>query len=1015
MTENHNNTRVKVPTNLTPDEDTNPIGTNDVLPLNPLGRGKTENGELRRRKLLSCKKPIVVSTMNVRTIREHRCKEELVSNFIALKLEILGIQEHRIVHDESLRYEKVLGRTLITSSATRNSMGAAVGGVGILLNNKSFSALASVKPYTDRILVANFQGNPATTVVVTYCPTNVADDDIIEEHYNRLRGAIDAIPAHNLVIVVGDFNARIGSDDAKFTFHEATNRNGEHLLNLASEKEFVIANTYFRKKIGKLWTYISPGGNKYQLDYILVRKKWRNSIKNAEAYNTFASVGSDHRMVSARIRLSLRKSKTMPRKKQYDWSLLRHDAKLQERYAIEVRNRFLPLQDQNETATEKYDRFIKATQEATEEVIPTKEKGKRAKFSSDPRVVTARENIKGAYNKYEQATSDECRIKYKEAKKDLEEVYNTVMEEDLTTKLNDVESAHINSKHGKSWRLINDITGRKASRTGQLKGDTQEARIKNWYNHFKDLLGSPPCITNEDEETKPVLADLNIREGPFDKEEYELAKKTLVEGKSCGEDNIPPEVLKRCNIDDIILEFCNNALTRGEKPDQWSILNIVPIPKSGDLSLGGNYRGISLSSLVAKTFNRMILNRIRPAIDDHLRFNQNGFRSGRTTIGHILAIRRLIEGVKSNNLTAVLTFIDFKKAFDTIHRGKMLKILTAYGIPEQLVNAIASTYTGTKAKVLSPDGETKLFEIQAGVLQGDTLAPYLFVIVVDYALRDAISGREEELGFQIERRQSRRIGPEVLTDLDFADDIALLSSEIHQAQSLLSKVESSVAKVGLKMNTAKTKFMSFNLEQPVNIKTNDGSDLKEVDDFKYLGAWMQSSEKDIKTRKAAAWRACNKMQVIWKSTILPRKFKERLFTATVESVLLYGCETWTLTPRLEKQLNGCYTRMLRTVFNVNWSEHVTNKALYGGLPKLSDKIRERRTRFAGHCSRSAKEPVSKLVHWIPKHGRRSRGRPTLTYIDILKRDTGLEVEELKTAMQDRKTWKAFVVREFHSF
>lgn len=178
---------------------------------------------------------------------------------------------------------------------------------------------------------------------------------------------------------------------------------------------------------------------------------------------------------------------------------------------------------------------------------------------------------------------------------------------------------------------------------------------------------------------------------------------------------------------------------------------------------------------------------------------------------------------------------------------------------------------------------------------------------------------------------------------------------------------------------------------------------------------MQSSEKDIKTRKAAAWRACNKMQVIWKSIILPRKFKERLFTATVESVLLYGGETWTLTPRLEKQLNGCYTRMLRTVFNVNWSEHVTNKALYGGLPKLSDKIRERRTRFAGHCSRSAKEPVSKLVHWIPKHGRRSRGRPTLTYIDILKRDTGLEVEELKTAMQDRKTWKAFVVRECHSF
>ena len=120
----------------------------------------------------------------------------------------------------------------------------------------------------------------------------------------------------------------------------------------------------------------------------------------------------------------------------------------------------------------------------------------------------------------------------------------------------------------------------------------------------------------------------------------------------------------------------------GDKPNQWSILNIVPIPKSGDLSRGGNYRGISLSSIVAKTFNRLILNRIRPKLDQHLRRNQNGFRVGKTTVGHILALRRLIEGIKANNLPAIITFIDFRKAFDTIHRGKMLKILAAYGIPE---------------------------------------------------------------------------------------------------------------------------------------------------------------------------------------------------------------------------------------------------------------------------------------------------------------------------------------------
>ena len=104
-------------------------------------------------------------------------------------------------------------------------------------------------------------------------------------------------------------------------------------------------------------------------------------------------------------------------------------------------------------------------------------------------------------------------------------------------------------------------------------------------------------------------------------------------------------------------------------------------------------------------------------------------------------------------MPAVLTFIDFKKGFDSVHRGKMLKILAAYGIPQRIVSVIRLMYEGTKAKVLSPDGETELFEILAGVLQGDTLAPYLFAIVIDYCMLQAVKGNEEQLGITIERRR----------------------------------------------------------------------------------------------------------------------------------------------------------------------------------------------------------------------------------------------------------------------
>ena len=125
-------------------------------------------------------------------------------------------------------------------------------------------------------------------------------------------------------------------------------------------------------------------------------------------------------------------------------------------------------------------------------------------------------------------------------------------------------------------------------------------------------------------------------------------------------------------------------------------------------------------------YNRMILNRLRTEIDCKIRINQNGFRKDRTAISQILALRGIIEGVKEFNLKAIITFIDFSKVFDTTDHGQMFIILRAYGITEQLVNVIKVMYSNTQAKVLSPDGETKPFQVTSGVLQGDTLAPYLF-------------------------------------------------------------------------------------------------------------------------------------------------------------------------------------------------------------------------------------------------------------------------------------------------
>ena len=140
--------------------------------------------------------------------------------------------------------------------------------------------------------------------------------------------------------------------------------------------------------------------------------------------------------------------------------------------------------------------------------------------------------------------------------------------------------------------------------------------------------------------------------------------------------------------------------------------------------------------------------------------------------------------------------------------------------------------------------------------------------------------------------------------------------------------------------------------------------------------------------------------------------------ACVESVLLYGCETWTLTKDQERSLNGTYTRMLRMVLNKNqYLLKMTNQELYSGLPILSTKIAERRLRHAGHAHRHPELTLHSVLLWEPSHGKTKRGRPKLTFVDTIRRDTGLKrVNEIAAMMDNRDIWRKLSngVREYHS-
>ena len=265
--------------------------------------------------------------------------------------------------------------------------------------------------------------------------------------------------------------------------------------------------------------------------------------------------------------------------------------------------------------------------------------------------------------------------------------------------------------------------------------------------------------------------------------------------------------------------------------------------------------------------------------------------------------------------------------------------------------------------------ETEYFDIVAGVLQGETLASYLFIICLDYVLRTSID-KIRENGFELTKKRSRRYPAKTITDADYPDDITILVNTPNQAETLLHNLQRAAAGIGLHVKAHKTEYMCYN--QTGDISTLDGTPLKQVDKFTYLGSIVSSTEKDIDTRLKKAWTAIDKLSIIWKSD-LADKMKRSFFQTVVVSILLYGCTTW--------------------------------HQLYGHLPLITKTIQVRRTRHAGHCWRSKDELISDVLQWTPTYSRAKAVRSARTYIQQLCEDTGCSPEDLPEAMNDREKWR----------
>ena len=900
-------------------------------------------------------------------------------------------------------------------------------GLGFLLSPWAQRCYIEHTIFSDRIMSVSFTGDVCTHIVTCHSPTNVSTDLEVEQFYAELAICVQSFPPHDIVVIAGDLNAHLGKDTCNTNaYYGSTNRNGQHLLDFAQENALTIGGLKFNKKSSKKVTWTAPNGQLHQNDHILIRSKWQNSLKNCESYIN-PSVQSDHRIVTATIKLSVRANINRPKVIKYDWKKLKSDSLTLPAFQLELRNRFSALMDLEQEPDDLvlhnqhvYTNMISAINDTAEKILPKRKKScLTAQITSNPEYVAAVKARDAALKqshirKTRAATKDlrEATLKVREVETGIQEAFvNDAIDEidqqflhkpAITTGFAAWQTKSNSS--GIAWKLINNLTNRKPKSMSPLPGYRNKAdRAKAWTDHYSKLLYNPADTIRMGSITvaKP---ELPIITSPFSTEELATALKQTRD--TYGHDGIPSLLYKCVDLDTTLLSLFNNMLETGKAPDELLVTAILPIPKGVKKFCPENSRGISILPVATKIYNRLLLNRIRSHIEPCLRYNQNGFRPGRGTREQILALRRIIEEAVNFQLPCVISFIDFSKAFDCIFRSHLPEILASYGFPTKIIKAIMSLYINTKAKVLTPEGTTLEFLTNLGILQGDVLAPLIFIIVLDFILRLAIGPRD---GFQV--------GNNNIADFDFADDIAAVTNSIAENGRLCQSISDIAGRYGLLINIDKTKYMFYNIPRPVNSDERvfvNGKPLEEVNDFKYLGSYIASTSRDINVRKGLAWKALQSLDVFWKSD-MSKKIKTKIFRTAVEPVLLYGAETWTLKKADIRALDGVYTRMLRRVFGISWKSHTPNSVLYGNIPPVTDTIKTRRLRFAGHVYRLQDQPAQQLLFWQPSYGRRYQGRPHKTFPDVLQEDTGLEPDKIRLLMSDRDKWREALTRNsFHS-
>ena len=401
------------------------------------------------------------------------------------------------------------------------------------------------------------------------------------------------------------------------------------------------------------------------------------------------------------------------------------------------------------------------------------------------------------------------------------------------------------------------------------------------------------------------------------------------------------------------------------------------------------------------------------------------------TIDMVFAARHLQEKCQEQNTDFFSTFVDLTKAFDTVCRKGLWKIMAKFGCPDKFISMVRQFHDGMQARVQDLIDISNPFPVTNGVKQGCVLAPTLLSMMFSAMLHDALRDGGEGIDiryrtdgklFNHRRLQAKtKIKTETIRDLLFADDCALCADSETNMQNLVNKFSEACLNFGLTVSTKKTEVM----HQPAPGKayvepsiTVNGQKLKVVDKFTYLGSTLsqnQTIDDEISLRLAKASAAFGRLNTtVWTRRGIRLETKLKVYQAVILPTLLYGCETWTIYQRHAKKLNHFHTKCLRRLLAIKWEDRVpdTEVLARAGQPSIFSTLMKAQLRWAGHLARMPDHRLpKKLFYGELQQGKRSQGGQKKRYKDCLRSSLKafeINVDTWEAIAQDRTRWRSAV-------